>query len=72
MPLSPARAALGDRADAAARAARDLLPLERTRLRAGASAVMYVVLEGALPGEVAELRMATGPEAPIALEPRPR
>lgn len=72
VPLSPAASALAGRRDAVARRAAALLPAERTRLRAGASAVMYVVLEGALPGEVAEVRMASGPEAPVALDPRPR
>ena len=72
VPLSPARDALGGRDDPAARRAERLLPVERMRLPAGASAVVYLVLEGEVPGAVAEVRMASGPEAPIALAPRPR
>ena len=72
VPLSPARAVLGGRDDPAARRAEMLLPAEQARLPAGASAVIYLVLDAEVPGAVAGVRMATGPEAPIALAPRPR
>ena len=44
----------------------------RAALAPGASAVEYVVLEGAVPGRVAEVRMATGTGPPTRLAPRPR
>jgi hypothetical protein len=70
--LEPAAEALGDRADAEARRAASMLPPRRSTLPPGASAVQYVVLEGVVPGRVAEVRMATGSGTPTRLAPRPR
>jgi hypothetical protein len=70
--LAPASEALGGRADPQARRAAALLPRPRAALAPGASAVEYVVLEGAVPGRVAEVRMATGAGTPTRLAPRPR
>jgi hypothetical protein len=70
--LEPASEALRGRADPLARRAAALLPAPRAALAPGASAVEYVVLEGAVPGRVAEVRMATAPGAPTRLAPRPR
>jgi hypothetical protein len=70
--LEPASEALDGRRDAPARRAAALLPPPRAALAPGASAVEYVVLEGAVPGRVAEVRMATGSGPPTRLAPRPR
>ena len=70
--LTPASEALRGRADPGARRAAALLPPPRAALAPGASAVEYVVLEGAVPGRVAEVRMATGAGPPTRLAPRPR
>jgi hypothetical protein len=71
-PLTPAADALANRADALARRAVAAMAPPRAILAAGGSAVEYVVLEGAVPGRVAEVRMATGPGPPTRLAPRPR
>jgi hypothetical protein len=72
VPLTPAEQALGGRADALARRAARLLPPAPAIVQGGASAVEYVVLRGAVPGRVAEVRMATGAEGLARLAPRPR
>ncbi len=72
VPLTPAAEALGGRSDAAARRAARVLPPTRPILEGGGSAVDYVVLRGAVPGRVAEVRMTTGRQGPTRLAPRPR
>jgi hypothetical protein len=72
LPLTPAADALGHRNDALARRAAAAMAPRRAILAAGESAVEYVVLEGVVPGRVAEVRMAIGPGPPTKLAPRPR
>jgi hypothetical protein len=72
VPLVPAAEALGAPQDAAARRAARLLPPDRPLLDGGASTVQYLVLRGAVPGRVAEVRMTTGRVGPTRLAPRPR
>jgi hypothetical protein len=72
VPLTPAAEALAGRTDPLARRAARLLPAQRQILEGGTSAVDYVVLRWAVPGRVAEVRMATGAGGPARLAPRPR
>jgi len=71
-PLASAREALEGRDGPAARRAAALLPAEGAVVAGGGSAILYVVLRGAGPREVASARMVAIPGEPIALEARPR
>jgi len=71
-PLASAREALAGRDDPLARRALARLPPQRAVVAGGASALLYVVLEGAGPREVASARMTAMPGRPIVLEARPR
>jgi hypothetical protein len=71
-PLASARQALAGRDDPAARRAAAMLAPERAVVAGGGSAILYVVLRGAGPREVASARMVAIPGEPIGLAARPR
>lgn len=68
--LVPARDALAGRPGAAARAARASLPPPRRTIAADGTAFVYLVLRGARPADVVEVRMRLTGGDPVALGTR--
>lgn len=71
VPLAPARRALGDRDDDAARLARAMMP-PASVIPPGGSLMTYVVTAGIAADQLAAIRMRVGAGSPATLRPQQR